>query len=67
MQNTTPFLRDIEVAKRYKLSRSTIWRWVNEGRFPSPMKLGPSSTRWRLSDLEEWECLQSKNSIHKEN
>lgn len=55
MKNTTPFLRDIEVAIRYGISRSTIWRWLKQGRFPQPIKLGAASTRWRLSDLEDWE------------
>ena len=25
-------------------------------RFPAPLQLGPSSTRWRLSDLEAYEA-----------
>jgi prophage regulatory protein len=55
MKNETPFLRDIEVAIRYDISRSTIWRWLKNGKFPRPVKLGAASTRWRISDLEEWE------------
>jgi prophage regulatory protein len=54
MKNETPFLRDIEVAIRYDISRSTIWRWLKEGKFPRPVKLGAASTRWLISDLEEW-------------
>ena len=33
MKSETPFLRDIEVANRYGVSRSTIWRWVKEKKF----------------------------------
>jgi len=55
MNNSTPFLRDIEVAIRYSISRSTIWRWLKNGKFPKPIKLGTASTRWRLDDLEAWE------------
>ncbi len=58
MKNLTPFLRDTEVANRYSVSRPTIWRWVKEGRFPKPIKLGIGSTRWRYSDLEAWEQSQ---------
>lgn len=25
-------------------------------RFPAPIKLGPTTTRWRLSDLEQYEA-----------
>jgi prophage regulatory protein len=65
MSNTTPFLRDIEVAIRYNISRSTIWRWVKNGRFPKPIKLGVGSTRWRFSDLETWEQSQIQDSPDK--
>lgn len=60
MKNETPFLKDTEVAKRYKVSRPTIWRWVSDGNFPRPIKLGTGSTRWRFSDLEVWEQLQAQ-------
>lgn len=59
MSYTTPFLRDIEIAERYDISRSTIWRWVKEDRFPRPIKLGPASTRWLITDLEAWELVQA--------
>lgn len=49
------FLTDKQTAGRYGISRPTIWRWVSEGRFPLPVKLGPAVTRWRLADLERWE------------
>lgn len=59
MQNTTPFLRDIEVAIRYNISRSTVWRWVKANQFPKPIKFGLASTRWRIKDLESWEQTQT--------
>lgn len=43
------------VAKRYQVSRATIWRWVKEGHFPEPTKLASNTTRWELSALEKWE------------
>lgn len=33
------------------VSRSTWWRGVRSGRFPSPIKLGPRITVWRASDI----------------
>lgn len=38
-------------------SRTTIWRWVRTGHFPSPHKIGPNSSAWLESDVKEW-CKQ---------
>jgi len=70
MQTQTSFLRDIEIAIRYQVSRPTVWRWVKQGKFPKPIKLCGGSTRWRLIDLEAWEQAQSQkqcdeNQSHK--
>ena len=35
-------------------SRSSLWRWVKEGRFPAPFKLGNRMTAWRASDVAAW-------------
>lgn len=44
------------VAARYEVSVATIWRWCKEGHIPSPIKIGPNCSRWRLEDLEAWEA-----------
>jgi len=49
------FLAVGTVAKRYAVSENTVWRWLREGNFPKPKRLGQRSTRWRLADLESWE------------
>lgn len=33
------------------VARSTWWKGVAEGRFPAPVKLGPNTTAWRVSDI----------------
>ena len=35
-------------------SRSTLKRWVREGKFPAPVKLGDRMTAWRASDVTAW-------------
>ena len=30
----------------------TVWRWVQQGEFPKPIRLGPGTTAWRLEDIE---------------
>ena len=50
------YLSDKELAARYEVSRITPWRWTKKGSFPSPVKLGPNCTRWKLSEIEAWEA-----------
>lgn len=33
------------------IHRSTLWRGINQGRFPKPLKIGPGTNRWRVSEL----------------
>lgn len=42
------------VLKVTGLGRSTIYRWVADGSFPPPVRLGPRAVAWRWSDLDEW-------------
>lgn len=51
----TLYLSVDQVAKRFEVSKDSIWRWRRNGDFPKPVKLGGSTTRWRLADIEEWE------------
>ena len=54
------FLSDKDVARRYSVSRPTIWRWLKiKLGFPTPIKIAEGTTRWRLKDLEEFEGRRS--------
>lgn len=33
------------------VSKTTWWNGVASGRFPKPVKLGPRTTAWRVSDI----------------
>ncbi len=35
-------------------SRTTLWRKVRAGGFPPPRKDGPTSVRWRASEIQRW-------------
>jgi len=54
---TNGYVTDKYLSNHYSVCRQTIWRWVREGRFPSPIKIN-GSTRWKLSDIEAWEAKQ---------
>ena len=41
-----------QLARRYSVDRSTIWRWVQRGTLPQPVRLSEQTTRWRLDEIE---------------
>lgn len=49
------FLSDRQIAERYSVCRSSIWRWINTRNFPRPVKVGENTTRWELGQVEAWE------------
>jgi prophage regulatory protein len=54
---TERYLSDKQIAHIYGVSRPTVWRWAaNDPTFPSPIKLSPGCTRWKLSAIEAWEA-----------
>jgi prophage regulatory protein len=50
------FLRLRDVTKRIPVSKSTIWLWVQGGKFPRPIKLSERVTAWPVSEIEKWEA-----------
>jgi predicted DNA-binding transcriptional regulator AlpA len=36
------------------IGHSTLWRWVNAGTFPKPVKLSGGVTAWMMSDITAW-------------
>ena len=36
------------------VSEKTLWEWVRKGEFPQPLKLTPTITVWRATDIAEW-------------
>ena len=50
------YLSDKDLADRYGVHRTTVWRWVSNGALPHPVKLSPGCTRWRGADVEQFEA-----------
>jgi len=44
------------------VSPATIWRWVRDGKFPKPFKLGESVTVWNASEIEAFIENRYRNS-----
>ena len=36
-------------------NRTTLRRWIQAGRFPAPVKLGPNSIAWPMEEVLEWD------------
>jgi len=53
----TRFLSDKALATRYEVHRASVWRWAQNGKLPSPIKIN-GATRWKLADIEAWESKQ---------
>lgn len=61
MNNKEQFLRLPEVIERTGRSRSSIYGDSKEGKFPSPIKIGPRAVAWPLSAITAWQqsCIDA--------
>jgi prophage regulatory protein len=50
----TGFLRQPQVLVFVPISRSTLWRRIQAGSFPGPVKLSARVTAWRAEDVRRW-------------
>ncbi|ARU26062.1 AlpA family transcriptional regulator [Cellvibrio sp. PSBB006] len=47
-------IRLSEVLARTGLARSTVYKYVGEGRFPKPVSLGDRAVGWVESEVQDW-------------
>ena len=47
-------LRKVEVMKMTGLPLSTMYAYIKRGTFPSPVKIGPRSSAWRIEEVKQW-------------
>lgn len=50
----TGFLRQPQVLGLVPISKSTLWRRVQDRSFPEPIKLSARITAWRAEDIRRW-------------
>jgi predicted DNA-binding transcriptional regulator AlpA len=57
ISSSEQYLREKQVRERYRIAKSTLWRWSGDphSAFPRPLKLGPKVSAWSLSSLEAYE------------
>ena len=58
MSLSDKYIKIGEIAKILNVSRTTIYRWMEEGSFPKPVHFGEarknSTIRWIQEEVEEW-------------
>ena len=59
-RRVTRLIRLPEVQHRVGLGRSTIYRWMSEGKFPKPVQLGGYAVAWGEEDIIAWVESQLK-------
>ena len=47
-------LRRRQVEELTGMSRSSIYRLMQTGEFPRPVRVGPAAVRWRARDIATW-------------
>lgn len=48
------FIRLNKVIEMTGLSRPTVYRLIQQGKFPKQVKLGERSVAWVLEEVEQW-------------
>ncbi|MCV9906655.1 YdaS family helix-turn-helix protein [Brucella sp. HL-2] len=43
-----------EVCKAISIGKSTVYKWMDEQKFPRPLRLSPTCVRWREHDVANW-------------
>jgi len=48
----TRYVSDLDLSRRYRTHRTTVWRWASNGILPKPVQISPGCTRWLLDEVE---------------
>jgi prophage regulatory protein len=49
-----------QLAEQFQIDESTVWRWVQRGLLPRPVKLSPGCSRF---DLDEIDRRNAENAV----
>ena len=61
----TSFIRLGQVKARTGLSRSTLYAYIRDGRFPSPVTISDRCVAWIESEIDAWiaDRIASRRSV----
>ena len=58
----TRFVSAGQLAERYDVNKSTIWRWVRRDILPKPVKLSDQCTRFSLDEIERRDAERAETA-----
>lgn len=62
--NTSDFtLTTKQVCERAGITRQTLWRWLNAGKFPQPKRINPRKLRWSEDQMNGWEVMRARGAF----
>ena len=51
--SNSAYLRLPQILELIPIGRSTWWLWVSQGKAPKGVKLGPRTTAWKASEIQQ--------------
>ena len=52
--NPLKLLRMRDLKSEYGLTPASVYRWIGEGTFPTPVTIGSNSVAWHRDEIEGW-------------
>ena len=59
---TTGMGRAKQILPYLPFSKTTLFEWSKDGRFPAPIKLSPTMTAWNYADVHQWLNSHTSNN-----
>ena len=61
----TNLLTRREVESRFGISKTTVYRLIQAGQFPEPIRIGERAVRWREVEIAEWLKGRPRSNIQR--
>lgn len=58
--DSVQFLNSQQVTHKLGISRTTIWRMVKAGDFPSPRQISKNRVAWLSNEINQWQMSRPK-------
>ena len=55
-QSPGPLLRLTDVMRETSLSKTSVYRFIREGTFPRPRRIGRRCVAWPASEIDAWKA-----------
>ncbi len=56
------YIRERALTAQLSVHRSTLRRWVEQGRLPAPIQIGPRTVAWDAEEIEQWQAERAAAS-----